>query len=99
MDYLDRRINYSDDCLTEDKLSPFPKQGAYATFEDGVALHSVNKSWEVALIGKDLTNKIVAVRSAEASYPAGLFGMNANVSNPRTALLQLTLRPNALLSR
>lgn len=96
---LNGRMNYSDDYLTEDKLNPFSRQRAYTTFDAGLALHSVNNSWEVALIGKNLTNKIVAVRSIEDLYPAGQVGMYANVSNPRTVLLQLTLRPSALFSR
>lgn len=96
---LNGRMNYSDDYLTEDKLNPFSRQRAYTTFDAGIALHSVNNSWEVALIGKNLTNKIVAVRSIEDLYPAGQVGMYANVSDPRTVLLQLTLRPSALLSR
>lgn len=94
---LNGQLSYSSSYETEGKLNPLGRQGAYATVDGGVAVRDSAASWELALIGRNLTNKIVAIRSNEDSAsPPGATSLYGNVSNPRTITLQLTLRPDQL---
>ena len=66
-------------------------QGGFARLNAGLRLHKQDNSWEVAFIGKNLTNKWYGVAAFETalSMPDQLA---VNVGRPLEALLRVTVR-------
>ena len=79
---------------------PSDFQPAYATFDASLRLSNSKKSWEIALIGKNLTNTYVLTSGLDVPSTGSGTGTNANVHSdiggtpglPRTVAIQLTGR-------
>ncbi|MBM6577832.1 TonB-dependent receptor [Microvirga sp. SRT01] len=75
-------------------------QGSYATFDLNVRLAEENDRWELALIGKNLTNRFITAAAFDLTYtgsgtatPAGIHADGrSSVYDPRTIAVQGTVR-------
>jgi iron complex outermembrane receptor protein len=80
--------------------NPQAKQGSYATLDGSLRLRTKDSRWEVALIGKNLTNKYVLYyvgdapsSGADTGTTAGLHSDLVGTPNqPRTVAVQLTFK-------
>jgi outer membrane receptor protein involved in Fe transport len=87
--------------------SPFANAGAsrfiqsgYATLDANIRLGSVDDRWELALIGKNLTNKFVVAAAFDLTYTGSGTGTAAGVHadgrssvyDPRTVAIQGTVK-------
>ena len=92
---------YSASYYPQVEANPFSRQPGYWQLDASLSLYSPrDRKWHVALIGRNLTNRIVSVSTSSASLSgfgtgtanarsADLFGI---VNSPRTILLQVTLK-------
>ena len=80
--------------------NPLAKQGSYATLDGSLRLRSNDSRWEVALIGRNLTNRYVLYyvgdapsSGADTGTAAGLHSDLVGTQNqPRTVAVQLTFK-------
>ena len=98
-------MNHSSAYITQTEASPATKQKAYWQFNGTVSLNGgEDKPWELSLIGRNLTNRLIRVSGAVVGSTAGQYGtasprqgdILATVGAPRSVLLQLTLRSSLL---
>lgn len=77
------------------------RQGSYATFDAALRLGDENDHWQVALIGKNLTNEFILLGGQGMPLSGGGTGLRGpqtisdqggTVANPRTIALQFTYR-------
>lgn len=71
-------------------LDPFDSQAAYTKFDARLAIGDQDDSWEVALIGRNLTNEV----TSSQGFDTPVFGGNSHmtlVGAPRTVTVQLSL--------
>lgn len=91
---------YSDDYITSPFASPLSRQPQYATVDASVRVHTNDDKWELALVGKNLTNHFYVTGWFEAPFTgkgtATATGVPADqvgyAGLPRTVQLQLTWR-------
>src|SRR5581483_10562566 len=91
-------LRYSSDYFGNPFGNPFAKQSAFTTVDGAVRLRTKDARWEIALIGKNLTNKYVATFIGDApssgsgtGTPAGVRSDLSSAPNlPRTIQVQLT---------
>lgn len=88
---------YSDDYLTTPSLDPKLEQEAYVKVNARIALSGADKMWELALVGKNLTDESIVTYAnglPVASILTGGTGTGyyAFYERPRTVALQGTLR-------
>ncbi|RVQ68677.1 ligand-gated channel [Croceicoccus ponticola] len=91
---------YSSDYLTSSFGSPLSRQGSYVTLDAGVKVGAENDAWEIALLGKNLTNHFIVTGVTDGSGTGSGTGTNAAISAdqvgfvamPRTVTVQVTLR-------
>ena len=71
-------------------------QSGYMTLDLAVRVGPSSKAWEVALIGRDLTNKwITTVGQDEGTVTPGVTADVLGIpARARQVLLQVTVRPN-----
>lgn len=80
---------YSSEYFISTNNSPFALQGGFALFDASARIH--NDDWNIALIGRNLTNKIYGVVGNDK--PLGPRGqVNANIGRPREIMIQATRR-------
>ena len=86
---------FSDGFLASSNLDPLQTQDAYNKFNARLALGGGDGRWELALIGKNLTDESIITISGDVPLAGSNFLMH-NFSSfyeaPRTLALQLTLR-------
>jgi len=80
---------YRSSIYLDGDLDPNVKQGGYAKFNARIALGAENGRWEVAVYGRNLTNKATYTFSTDAPLGAGAY--MASIEEPRVIGLQLTL--------
>jgi len=91
---------YSDDYLTSAFGHPFTRQDKYVNLDASVRVRTADDRWELAVIGKNLTNRFYATGGTDApgtgsgtGTPGGLFADQIGfIALPRTVQLQLTWR-------
>jgi iron complex outermembrane receptor protein len=98
-------VTYTSSYMTQIEAQPEARQPGYWMLNGNLTLYGgQDRGWQVALIGRNLTNKIVAISGGAVAFvgtgtgtavttPADLYG---SVSLPRQIILQLTLK-NTLL--
>src|SRR3546814_7622340 len=91
---VDLRINPKVD-FSSRQLSQLPSVGApdrepYALVDLIVAVGAQDDNWEMALVGKNLTNQKVILSATTPLLAAGPF--YGNIQTPATFALQLTLK-------
>ena len=93
-------MRYSDDYIGSGFGDPRTRQSAYAVLDAGLRVGTEDDRWELALIGKNLTNKYYMVGAGTAPLTGTGTGTNTVVAGdilgygslPRTVRLQLTAR-------
>ncbi|MCJ2185640.1 TonB-dependent receptor [Novosphingobium beihaiensis] len=94
-------MNHSSSYLTQTEASPATRQKSYWQFNGTLSLNGgKDKPWELALVGRNLTNRLIRVTGAVVGSTAGQYGtaaprqgdILASVGAPRSVLLQLTVR-------
>ena len=91
-------VKYSSSYFANPFGNPLAKQGSYATLDASLRLRSKDSRWEVALIGRNLTNKYVLYyvgdapsSGANTGTASGLHSDLVGTQNqPRTIAVQLT---------
>jgi hypothetical protein len=97
---LSTNLRFSDSYLVSPFGNPVDRQGSYAMLDASVRLGAENDRWQLAVIGKNLTNRYVltygqdapstgAGTGTPAGVPADQFGFPLP---PRTVALQATFR-------
>jgi iron complex outermembrane receptor protein len=98
--------NYSSAYYGEVEQGPRSLQGQFWKLNMSIVLHS-DRGWELALIGKNLTNRLTFTESYETNLTGAGYGkpgpivpsdMDAVLSPPRTVMIQFTLT-NALFAK
>jgi len=88
---LSADARYSDSYFTQDNISPFAHQGAYATIDAAARLMTMEDHWELAVIGKNLTDRRYVLFSFD--NPSGAPGDVASLINrPREVMLSAMYR-------
>lgn len=86
---------YSDRYLTSLTLDPNSAQASYAKFNARLALGPPSRQWEVALIGRNITDQTVVSYSGDVPLAGSTFGARSYygfVDPPRTVALEGTVR-------
>lgn len=100
--------SYSSSYITQTEANPLNRQGAYWLLNGTVTLNGgEDKPWELALIGRNLTNKLYVVAGSVVGATASGTGTGntvqgdvlGNASPPRSVTLQLTLKSSLLQGR
>ncbi|MET0363352.1 MAG: TonB-dependent receptor [Sphingobium sp.] len=100
--------SYSSSYITQTEANPLNRQEAYWQLNGTIALNGgSDKPWEVALIGRNLTNKLYVVAGSVVGATASGTGTATTVqgdvlgtaSPPRSITLQLTLRDSLIRRR
>lgn len=82
---------YTDEYFTQENQNPVSVQKGFWRFNASLRVHNVDDKWELALIGRNLTNKIYGLSSADK--PLGGPGqISQQPSRPREIVLQGTVR-------
>lgn len=93
-------VKYSSSYFANPFGNPLAKQGSYATLDGSLRLRNKDSHWEVALIGRNLTNRYVLYyigdapsSGANTGTAAGLHSDLVGAQNqPRTVVVQLTFK-------
>lgn len=91
-------MRYSSDYFANPWAQPLAKQSAYTTVDASLRLRTRDSRWELAVIGKNLTNKFVAAYVQDAPSSGSGTGTAAGVRSdlaaavnlPRTVAVQVT---------
>jgi hypothetical protein len=92
---------FSSSYFTDIPDEPASRQSAYAKTDLSVRIGRSDHRWELAFIGRDLTDKYTILEAHDASFTGGgtgtaigiLADTSGQVSMGRTFLVQLTVRP------
>ncbi|MGB5345093.1 MAG: TonB-dependent receptor [Woeseia sp.] len=85
----------SDDYLTSSNLDPLQRQDRFAKFNARLFVGAADGAWEIALIGKNLTDEAIKTLSGDVPLAGSNFGtpgFSAFFEQPRSVALQATLR-------
>ena len=74
----------------EDSYNPAASQEGYAKFDLRVGLRRADKRWEIAVIGKNLTNELTAGHAFNTPLAAGI--ISKYIQPPRTIAVQLRVQ-------
>jgi outer membrane receptor protein involved in Fe transport len=86
---------YSDDYFPQATLDPATVQEAFTKLNARIALMPIDGNWEIALLGRNLTDKTVTGYAADIPLAARTFGApsyGSFVAPPRSVALQATMR-------
>lgn len=91
-------VRYSDSYLVSGFGNPYSHQNSYATLDAGIRLGADDGQWQVALIGKNLTNRQYISGGVDGPSTGSGTGTNAGVhadqlgfgALPRTVMVQLS---------
>jgi outer membrane receptor protein involved in Fe transport len=86
---------YSGDYFPQATLDPATAQAAYTKLNARIALSPLDGSWEIALLGRNLTDEVVTGYAADIPLAARTFGApsyGSFVAPPRSVALQATMR-------
>ncbi|KHK93051.1 TonB-dependent receptor [Novosphingobium malaysiense] len=91
---------YSDSYLVSGFGNPLSKQGSYVTLDAGVRFGAADDNWQIALIGKNLTNQFYVTGVVDGPFTGSGTGTASGVpadqlgfgNIPRTVQVELTKR-------
>lgn len=97
---LNADMRYSASYLASGFGNPDSRQSSYATLDAGIRVGSADERWQVALIGKNLTNRFYVTGVVDGPSTGGASGgaTSAHADQlgfgtlPRTVMLQLTTK-------
>jgi outer membrane receptor protein involved in Fe transport len=94
---LGANLNYSDSYYTAPEQGPTSLQDSYVTVDASVRFGRADGLWEVALVGRNLTDEYVAVDGVDDGEvtPGVPSDTQLFIQRPRQILLQFTVRPGA----
>lgn len=88
---LSGQMKYSSGYRTQDDGAPYAYQPSYATVDATVRIGDANEKWELALIGRNLTNEYYLLVSSPR--PGGLAGeLHGVIARPREVALQASFK-------
>ena len=82
--------NYQSRSFFQPDMSPLNSQPAFTKYDARLAVGREDGRWELALVGRNLTNKV----TTSQGFNTPVFGGNSHmalVGSPRTVTLQLSL--------
>ncbi len=91
-------VNYTSAYDTDVTAHPYSRQSKYAIVDATVRVGETNDSWELAVIGRNLTNKWYIAASTDVPFTGGAAGSGmlgdrfASVSRGREILLRASMR-------
>lgn len=88
-------VIFSAKYLTSSNLDPLQEQPSYTKLNARLSIAGQSERWELALVGKNLTNKKIMTLSGDVPLAGGSFGapgFSALFEQPRSLALQATLR-------
>jgi iron complex outermembrane receptor protein len=88
-------VFYSDAFQTASDLDPLTRQSSYFRFDLRLAMAAADRSWEIALLGKNLTNEFVLSWMNDVTFsstPGRANTYTGLAEPPRTIALQGTVR-------
>jgi len=86
---------FSDKYLTSSNLDPLQVQDSYTKLNARLSIGSKSGRWEVALVGKNLTDEPIINLSADVPLAGGTFGtpgFSAGYEQPRSVAIQAIFR-------
>lgn len=83
-------MRYMDDYFTDSDLDPVLKQDSYTRWDARIGLSDVNQVWDIALVGKNLSDELVMMYGTDVPNEPGTY--YAQLDKPRTYGLQGTWR-------
>jgi outer membrane receptor protein involved in Fe transport len=98
---LDGDMSFSSKYYYMDTLRPDGVQKGFTRYDAGIRLRNEEKGWEVALIGRNLTNKLVATGGQDVTSQGSGTGtagpgvrpdINAVIDQPRQIMLEFGLK-------
>jgi iron complex outermembrane receptor protein len=91
------RVNHTSGFWTTPQKNPLSYQKAYTTLDASARFGSADDAWEVALIGRNLTNKYYQFSAIDSGIvtPGVIGDIFVTTARPRQLMLQLTVRPTA----
>jgi iron complex outermembrane receptor protein len=98
---IDGVVSFSSGYNYTPALSPDGYQGSWATFDASIHVGKDNGAWDVALIGRNLTDERYVVTGFDAgTFTPGVVSDTQGIANrSQQIVLQLTLRPELLIAR
>lgn len=94
-------VSYSSEYNFTDTLRPDAVQDAYTKLDAAATLFSANDRWKVSLIGRNLTEELVATSANDIPFTGGtgtgtnagsVADLSAIVQNPREVYLELSVK-------
>ena len=91
---FDGSVRYSSSYFASEQLAPNSKQNSYALLNAAARIGSEDDTWELALIGRNLTNKRIIgfVQDKSGAFVPGKNEIYAYGSRPREVAVQATFR-------
>jgi len=83
-------MRYMDDYFTDSDLDPVLKQNSYTKWDARIGISDMDEKWDVAVVGKNLTDEMVKLYGTDIPNQAGTY--YAQLDKPRTYALQGTWR-------
>lgn len=88
-------VIFTDDYNPSSNLDPRVEQDAFYKVNGRLGIGAIDQSWELALIGKNLTDEVIVVYAADTPLAKNLFGTTSHtgfIDAPRSVALQFTYR-------
>ncbi len=96
---INANARYSGKYLASGFTNPLSEVGSYVVLDAGVKIGSDDDRWEVAIIGRNLTNKLYITGVVDGPSTGGTAGVDGRLADqmgfgvvPRTVTVQLTTR-------
>lgn len=84
-------MNFSSSFFSAESNEPLLRQKAFQRWNGSIRLHQENDRWELALIGRNLTDKVIAAYTTD-TIGGSPTQFNVNTVRPREVTLQATIR-------
>ncbi len=88
-------VVFTDNYNPSSNLDPRVEQDGFYKFNGRLGLGAIDKTWELSLLGKNLTDEVIIVYAADTPLAKTLFGTTSHtgfIEAPRSVALQFTYR-------
>lgn len=86
---------FTDDYNPSQNLDPTVEQDGYVKFNARAAIGAIDRTWELALVGKNLTDEVIVVYANDTPTAFTVFGVKSHfgfLEAPRSVALQFSYR-------
>jgi outer membrane receptor protein involved in Fe transport len=86
---------FTDNYNPSSNLDPRVEQDGFIKVNGRIGIGPIDKQWELALVGKNLTDKVVVVYAADTPLSKTIFGATSHTAflePPRSIAMQFTYR-------